>query len=97
MNTQNQPDETNSKQPAPEEKFTPELLIPLAKLALDLCDVVVMCAPPFADGSHGARVVAVAHNVRPRLVGMLAAKTSQSAPADAPSDHAQSTQGDQPT
>ena len=95
--TERQPHEAHAKQPAPEEKYTPEKFTMLARLSLTFCDMVIMCAPAFAAGSRGARVLAAAHNVRPHLVGILAAKTSQSAPADVPSDHAQSTEGDQPT
>lgn len=96
MQEKQQPDETRDKRPAPEEEHAAKEFATLAQLALAFCDMTIMCAPMFAEGSRGARVLATAHNVRPRLA-MLAAKTSQSAPADVPSDHAQSTEGDQPT
>lgn len=95
--TERQPHEAHAKQPAPEEKYTPEKFATLAQLALAFCDMVIVCAPAFAEGSRGARVLAAAYNARPHLVGMLAAKTSPSAPADAPSDHAQSTEGEHHT
>ena len=85
MNTQNQPDETNAKQPAPEEKFTPELLITLAKLTLDLCDVVVMCAPQFANSSRGAAIVNRAYSLRPKLAEMVEAGMAKRKPATEPS------------
>ena len=75
-------------------EVTVENLAVLAKVALRLCDMVVMCAPPFAAGSLGAQTVAMARDVRPRLVGMVAAferKAQKPAPApqkafDAPAD-----------
>ena len=57
----------------------------LLVLTLQFCDMVLITAPAFAEGSQGARVVALAHDVRPRLVRMLAAfsrKTQK--PASAP-------------
>ena len=52
-------------------KITAENLEVLAKIAIQLCDVVTMCAPPFAQGSQGASTVAMARDIRPRLVAMI--------------------------
>lgn len=49
---------------------TTELLV----VALQLCDMVHITAPAFAEGSYGSRVVAVARAYRPRLAAMLAAE-----------------------
>ena len=88
MKEKQQLDETQAKRPAPEEVYTPEKFATLAQLALEFCDMVIMCAPAFAGGSRGARVLTSAHQVRPLLVGMLAAKASQPAQTDTPSNHA---------
>ena len=52
-------------------KITAENLEVLAKITIQLCDVVTICAPPFAPGSRGAKTVAMARDIRPRLVAML--------------------------
>ena len=52
-------------------KITPENFAVLAKVTIKLCDMVIMCAPPFAPGSSGAQTVAIAQDIRPRLVGMI--------------------------
>ena len=75
-------------------EVTPENFAVLAKIALRLCDMVAMCAPPFAEGSLGAQTVAMSRNMRPRLVGIVEAyerKTQKPTPPsqeafDAPAD-----------
>ena len=70
-----------------ENEATAENLAVLAKIALRLCDMVAMCAPPFAEGSLGAQTVAMARDVRPRLVGMVSAfERKAKKPAHAPQE-----------
>lgn len=57
----------------------------LLALALQFCDMALLTAPAFAEGSRGARVVAAARAWRPKLAAMLAAERRErpSGPLDA--------------
>ena len=46
----------------------------LLGLSLQFADMVLITAPAFAEGSHGARVVAMARAFKPKLAAMLAAE-----------------------
>ena len=46
----------------------------LLGLTLQFADMVLITAPTFAEGSHGARVVATARMIKPKLAEMLAAE-----------------------
>ena len=56
----------------------------LLGLTLQFADMVIITAPEFAAGSHGARVVALARTFKPKLAAMYAEerKKRPSAPFD---------------
>ena len=56
---------------------TTEKFVELLVLTLQFADMVLITAPTFAEGSHGARVVATARTCRPKLAEMLAAEKSK--------------------
>jgi len=63
-----------------EQTGTPEAEIDKASLlalTLQFADMVLITAPAFAEGSHGARVVAMARAFKPKLAAMLEATRSQ--------------------
>ena len=39
----------------------------LARVTLSLCDVLLLCAPSFSEGSRGAGTVKLAEAIRPKL------------------------------
>lgn len=49
----------------------------LLGLTLQFADLVLITAPAFAEGSHGARVVAMARAFKPKLAAMLEATRNQ--------------------
>lgn len=82
-------------------EVTPESLAALAKIATRMCDMVIICAPTFAAGSYGAKTVEMAHAMRPRLVGMIAACERKAQKPDAtppakPDTPADTTRKEQP-
>ena len=52
----------------------------LLTLALRFADMVLIAAPAFAEGSQGARVVAMARAYRPKLAEMFAAERKKGNP-----------------
>ena len=66
-----------------ENEATPENLVALAKIAIRMSDMVIICAPAFAAGSQGAQTVAMAHDIRARLVGIVTAYEREARKPDA--------------
>ena len=59
----------------PEENAAPTLSVDetaaLVRLALQMCNMVIMCAPTFAPGSAGEQTVATARDSMPRLAELI--------------------------
>ena len=66
MNSENK--NTDAGHEASDVEFTAEQFEALNGLALSFCELLIVCAPPFAAGSHGGKVVADAIAVRPHLL-----------------------------
>ena len=70
----------NEKDKGKEQTGTPDAEIDKAALlglTLQFADMVLITAPAFAEGSQGARVVAMARRFKPQLVAMFEATRNQ--------------------
>ena len=68
MNTQ----ENDTKKETGDARATNQLgAAELMSLALQFCDLLLVCAPPFAGNSYGARVLDTARAIKPNLARML--------------------------
>ena len=65
------PTAPKTEEPKNENEITPEKFAALAGVALQLCDLALMCAPAFAEGSQGARTVELARVARPNLAAIV--------------------------
>lgn len=62
---------SKAKEPKNKNEITPEQFAALAGVALQLCDLALMCAPAFAAGSQGAQTVELARVSRPNLAAIV--------------------------